>query len=143
MQGISRAGRVFSRSACRGGSCRADGASAFFCRCAPCRGGPCRADGASAFFCRCAPVVSRPCPSLARASSCRCGHVGMLFLPCWQERKKRMLLHPLCGERGIRTPVPLLATTRFPGVPLKPLEHLSSVKWSANILINFHLHQNL
>ena len=70
-------------------------------------------------------------------------HVGMLFLPYWQERKKRMLLHPLCGERGIRTPVPLLATTRFPGVPLKPLEHLSSVKWSANILINFHLHQNL
>ena len=29
------------------------------------------------------------------------------------------------GKRGIRTPVTLLASTRFPGVPLKPLEHLS------------------
>ena len=32
----------------------------------------------------------------------------------------------LRGERGIRTPDTLLAYTRFPGVPLKPLEHLSS-----------------
>ena len=57
---------------------------------------------------------------------------------------RKSTIQPLLGgERGIRTPVPLLATTRFPGVPLKPLEHLSSVKWSANILINFHLHQNL
>ena len=29
------------------------------------------------------------------------------------------------GKRGIRTPVPVLPATRFPGVPLKPLEHLS------------------
>ena len=30
------------------------------------------------------------------------------------------------GERGIRTPVRLLAWTRFPGVRLKPLIHLSA-----------------
>ena len=30
-----------------------------------------------------------------------------------------------CGERGIRTPDTLLTYTRFPGVPLQPLEHLS------------------
>ena len=31
----------------------------------------------------------------------------------------------LCGETGIRTPETLLEFTRFPGVPLQPLEHLS------------------
>ena len=30
-----------------------------------------------------------------------------------------------CGETGIRTPDTLLGYTRFPGVPLQPLEHLS------------------
>ena len=30
-----------------------------------------------------------------------------------------------CGEGGIRTRGTLLAHTRFPGVPLQPLEHLS------------------
>ena len=30
-----------------------------------------------------------------------------------------------CGETGIRTPETLLEFTRFPGVPLQPLEHLS------------------
>ncbi len=30
-----------------------------------------------------------------------------------------------CGENGIRTREPLLTVTRFPGVPLQPLEHLS------------------
>ena len=29
------------------------------------------------------------------------------------------------GETGIRTPETLLTFTRFPGVPLQPLEHLS------------------
>ena len=33
----------------------------------------------------------------------------------------------VCGEAGIRTPETLLEFTRFPGVPLKPLEHLSFV----------------
>ena len=31
----------------------------------------------------------------------------------------------ICGETEIRTPDTLLEYTRFPGVPLKPLEHLS------------------
>ena len=30
-----------------------------------------------------------------------------------------------CGVRGIRTPDTLLTYTRFPGVPLQPLEHHS------------------
>ncbi len=30
-----------------------------------------------------------------------------------------------CGVRGIRTPDTLLGYTRFPGVPLQPLEHHS------------------
>ena len=33
----------------------------------------------------------------------------------------------ICGEKGIRTPGTLLEYTRFPSVPLKPLEHLSFV----------------
>ena len=32
------------------------------------------------------------------------------------------------GETGIRTPETLLTFTRFPGVPLQPLEHLSFVE---------------
>ena len=31
------------------------------------------------------------------------------------------------GKRGIRTPDTLLTYTRFPGVPLQPLEHLSLI----------------
>ena len=30
-----------------------------------------------------------------------------------------------CGKDRIRTYEPLLTVTRFPGVPLQPLEHLS------------------
>ena len=36
----------------------------------------------------------------------------------------------LCGETGIRTPETLLEFTRFPGVPLQPLEHLSFAYFS-------------
>ncbi len=36
------------------------------------------------------------------------------------------LISYFCGETGIRTPDTLLGYTRFPGVPLQPLEHLSS-----------------
>ena len=37
-----------------------------------------------------------------------------------------------CGKKGIRTPDTLLTYTRFPGVPLQPLEHLSKgfTTWS-------------
>ena len=37
----------------------------------------------------------------------------------------RQTLSMFCGETGIRTPETLLEFTRFPGVPLQPLEHLS------------------
>ena len=33
----------------------------------------------------------------------------------------------ISGKTGIRTPDTLLGYTRFPGVPLQPLEHLSLV----------------
>jgi hypothetical protein len=36
-------------------------------------------------------------------------------------------LFKFCGERGIRTPGTLVRYTRFPGVPVKPLLHLSLV----------------
>ena len=36
----------------------------------------------------------------------------------------------LSGETGIRTREPVLPVTRFPGVPLQPLEHLSSCRLS-------------
>lgn len=35
-----------------------------------------------------------------------------------------------CGVGEIRTREPLLATTRFPGVPLQPLEHHSLLNLS-------------
>ena len=37
------------------------------------------------------------------------------------------VLKDVCGKRGIRTPDTLLTYTRFPGVPLQPLEHLSLI----------------
>ena len=41
-------------------------------------------------------------------------------------KPRKCLIYTLtCGERGIRTPDTLLTYTRFPGVPLQPLEHLS------------------
>ena len=41
------------------------------------------------------------------------------------EDPREGFLKPISGERGIRTPETLLTFTRFPGVPLQPLEHLS------------------
>ena len=38
---------------------------------------------------------------------------------------KYLIIRIQCGEKGIRTPGTLLEYTRFPSVPLKPLEHLS------------------
>ena len=43
-----------------------------------------------------------------------------------------MLMRIQCGKRGIRTPDTLLTYTRFPGVPLQPLEHLSRQQSVAN-----------
>ena len=44
---------------------------------------------------------------------------------------------PSCGEKGIRTLDTLLEYTRFPGVPLKPLEHLS--EWDCKDNTFFHI----
>ena len=41
----------------------------------------------------------------------------------------------VCGETGIRTPETLLEFTRFPGVPLQPLEHLSNRTFCAVLFI--------
>ena len=38
---------------------------------------------------------------------------------------KQLIINRFCGETGIRTRETLLTFTRFPGVPLQPLEHLS------------------
>ena len=49
------------------------------------------------------------------------------------------------GEIGIRTRDTILSYTRFPGVPLKPLEHLSNdicPETGANIGIIFRIRKN-
>ena len=56
------------------------------------------------------------------------GRVGV-GVRAWVGTKKirrHFMLADYCGKRGIRTPDTLLTYTRFPGVPLQPLEHLSS-----------------
>ena len=59
---------------------------------------------------------------LPRASS------AILLLSISLEQAQiRLFVKVFCGERGIRTPETLLEFTRFPGVPLQPLEHLSFV----------------
>ena len=52
---------------------------------------------------------------------------ALKFLGCNKGCKSRnsLIYTLICGERGIRTPETLLTFTRFPGVPLQPLEHLS------------------
>ena len=45
----------------------------------------------------------------------------------------------LCGETGIRTPETLLEFTRFPGVPLQPLEHLSFALSGAKLNIGYKI----
>ena len=57
------------------------------------------------------------------------GHpVQILLLSISLEQAQiRLFVKVFCGERGIRTPETLLEFTRFPGVPLQPLEHLSFV----------------
>ena len=44
--------------------------------------------------------------------------------------KTLLKISRVCGETGIRTPDTLLEYTRFPGVPLQPLEHLSLVDFA-------------
>lgn len=45
---------------------------------------------------------------------------------------KRFIVKLICGKTGIRTREALSTLTRFPDVPLQPLEHLSKNN-SANI----------
>ena len=42
-----------------------------------------------------------------------------------------------CGGRGIRTPDTLLTYTRFPGVPLQPLEHHSKFRLTKVVCFSF------
>ena len=55
------------------------------------------------------------------------GHPVQIFLfsTSLEQVQIRLFIKIFCGERGIRTPETLLEFTRFPGVPLQPLEHLS------------------
>ena len=45
------------------------------------------------------------------------------------------------GENRIRTCEPVLPVTRFPGVPLQPLEHLSKTKADAKVLLSRQFHK--
>ena len=87
-------------------------------------------------FVRCRSGISRrrPCapPSLrdfvagAPTSPAACG--GAVQTEKENQRSSELdadFLFSVCGEKEIRTPDTLLEYTRFPGVPLKPLEHLS------------------
>ena len=52
------------------------------------------------------------------------------------------------GETGIRTPDTLLTYTRFPGVPLQPLEHLSFTSFHVvltahNVVLHFFSYKNI
>ena len=61
--------------------------------------------------------------------------IGCLFC-------KTLIFNVPCGEIGIRTRDTILSYTRFPGVPLKPLEHLSNdirLETGANIGIIFRI----
>ena len=46
-------------------------------------------------------------------------------VPLTKKAAAKNLQRLFCGVRGIRTPDTLLTYTRFPGVPLQPLEHHS------------------
>ena len=63
------------------------------------------------------------------------GHpVQILLLSISLEQAQiRLFVKVFCGERGIRTPETLLEFTRFPGVPLQPLEHLSFALATSNL----------
>ena len=65
-------------------------------------------------------ILYKPLPSFAHLSKLRFAH-----------------LSKSCGETGIRTPETLLEFTRFPGVPLQPLEHLSIAHLCACFIIGY------
>ena len=62
------------------------------------------------------------------------GHPVQSFsVPPLSSKLGRGISEKSCGERGIRTPETLLEFTRFPGVPLQPLEHLSFALETSNL----------
>ena len=62
------------------------------------------------------------------------GHPVQSFsVPPLSSKLGRGISEKSCGERGIRTPETLLEFTRFPGVPLQPLEHLSFALATSNL----------
>ena len=89
-------------------------------RCAP--AGPLKSGMASGHY---VPSVLFRCPPLTKTSFRRAGHQ--------KSTAAALRCHSLiCGETEIRTRDTLLEYTRFPGVPLKPLEHLSKLKSRKN-----------
>ena len=85
-----------------------------------------------------APIVSANMPSRFVAKLCGETEISPSFLHAavnilfttlllYAHLSKLRFAHlsKSCGETGIRTPETLLEFTRFPGVPLQPLEHLS------------------
>ena len=56
---------------------------------------------------------------------CMTYHLWLCLRRATNLSKKSFESHSACGERGIRTPETVSPFTRFPGVPLQPLEHLS------------------
>ena len=58
----------------------------------------------------------------------------------WAKKETRFLRVPiLCGKDRIRTYEPVSPVTRFPGVPLQPLEHLSLAKFLSGCKIKHFL----
>ena len=106
-------------------------------------------------FRRCAPTslfARRKAPCKLGGGSCGAASAPALFfvlagqpeslLSMWPTGTKKAGLqtgfhHLVCGEKGIRTLDTLLEYTRFPGVPLKPLEHLS--EWDSKDNTFFHI----
>ena len=58
---------------------------------------------------------------------------SLLLTSSLKQAWTRPFVKVFCGERGIRTPETLLEFTRFPGVPLQPLEHLSFALATSNL----------
>ena len=73
------------------------------------------------FGLRLAPQFPRIAHSLPGGHPVQVFHIIRSLKQAWT----RLFCEILCGETGIRTPETLLEFTRFPGVPLQPLEHLS------------------
>ena len=72
-------------------------------------------------------INHNPTKLFARILHAFCNKEQQTAPKCNNQQKRRTTVKPmvLCGKRGIRTPESVSPVTRFPGVPLQPLEHLS------------------